>query len=81
MQGVTFEGGFVLHLTSPDPFIHSEMQKIFQFHEKRWPQGGRGRLAAHGRIRPRWPHTATTGNTGRGGRERPLPQPDVQVRE
>jgi hypothetical protein len=66
MQGVTIEGGFVLHLTS---LIHSSTQKCKNLsisRKKRWPQGGHGRLAAHGRIRPRWPHTATTGNTGLG---------------
>jgi hypothetical protein len=59
MQGVTFEGGFVLHLTS---LIHSSTQKCKNLSLSR-NKGGRRVAAAV------WPPTAEYGH---GGRIRPL---------
>jgi hypothetical protein len=59
VQGVTFEGGFVLHLTS---LIHSSSQncKILNFHEKSWPL-----KATYGQYWQHWPElTAVTGQGG-----------------
>jgi hypothetical protein len=59
MQGVTFEGGFVLHLTS---LIHSSTQKCKNLSISR-KKGGRRVAAA---VRP------PTAEYGHGGRIRPL---------